>query len=178
MPTETPLPLYKCHKTVRALKIQNCGIRADGIYCIDPVDARYASFPVPVEWADRHRPQPGGYFVVYEDGYTSFSPAEAFESGYTEVIAAPPQIAPTMQFPTGVFSPEKLHEMFVYHPPTEQARHLHAMINGEAEQLAVRFNGALPASAETTLAIRALQESRMWANAAVALYVTAGQPTR
>ena len=25
----------------------------------------------------------GGYYVVYEDGYKSFSPAGAFESGYT-----------------------------------------------------------------------------------------------
>jgi hypothetical protein len=25
----------------------------------------------------------GGYYVVYEDGYTSWSPAEAFEGGYT-----------------------------------------------------------------------------------------------
>ena len=27
----------------------------------------------------------GGYYVVYEDGYKSFSPAEAFESGYKRV---------------------------------------------------------------------------------------------
>lgn len=25
----------------------------------------------------------GGYYVVYEDGYESWSPAEAFEKGYT-----------------------------------------------------------------------------------------------
>jgi hypothetical protein len=28
-------------------------------------------------------PQAGMYMVVYEDGYISFSPAEAFEAGYT-----------------------------------------------------------------------------------------------
>ena len=28
-------------------------------------------------------PEVGGYYVVYEDGYKSFSPAGAFESGYT-----------------------------------------------------------------------------------------------
>ncbi|MCK9988658.1 MAG: hypothetical protein AzoDbin1_05130 [Azoarcus sp.] len=27
----------------------------------------------------------GGYYVVYEDGYKSFSPAIAFESGYTRI---------------------------------------------------------------------------------------------
>jgi len=32
-----------------------------------------------------HNPQPGGYFVVYKDGYKSFSPAKAFEEGYTRI---------------------------------------------------------------------------------------------
>jgi hypothetical protein len=31
----------------------------------------------------KHNPQVGGYFVEYDDGYHSFSPAEAFEAGYT-----------------------------------------------------------------------------------------------
>ena len=31
------------------------------------------------------RTLPTGYLVVYEDGYISWSPAEAFENGYTEV---------------------------------------------------------------------------------------------
>ena len=35
------------------------------------------------EWLDKHNPEVGGYYVVYEDGYKSFSPAKAFEEGYT-----------------------------------------------------------------------------------------------
>ena len=70
---------------------------------------------------------------------------------------------------------DKLHEMFVYHPPTEEARGLHNVINGETEKLASLFNELLPPSPEVTLAIRKLQEARHWANAAVALYITAGQ---
>jgi hypothetical protein len=27
----------------------------------------------------------GGYLVIYEDGYRSWSPAEAFEAGYTKI---------------------------------------------------------------------------------------------
>lgn len=34
-------------------------------------------------WLRRHLPVVGGYVVRYEDGYTSFSPAKAFEDGYT-----------------------------------------------------------------------------------------------
>ncbi len=38
----------------------------------------------------------GGYYVVYEDGYKSFSPAGAFESGYTaEVVRAATPSQPT-----------------------------------------------------------------------------------
>ena len=33
----------------------------------------------------KHDPQAGGYYVVYADGYQSFSPAQAFEEGYTRI---------------------------------------------------------------------------------------------
>jgi hypothetical protein len=32
----------------------------------------------------KHAPQVGGYYVRYPDGYESWSPAKAFEEGYTE----------------------------------------------------------------------------------------------
>jgi hypothetical protein len=31
---------------------------------------------------DKHKPEVGGYYVVYKEGYKSFSPAGAFEEGY------------------------------------------------------------------------------------------------
>lgn len=31
----------------------------------------------------KHKPEVGGYYVVYKDGYKSFSPAAAFDEGYT-----------------------------------------------------------------------------------------------
>lgn len=43
----------------------------------------YPSFTVSAEYMAKHKPVVGGYFVVYEDGYESFSPAKAFEEGYT-----------------------------------------------------------------------------------------------
>ena len=36
-------------------------------------------------WFPRFKPEVGGYFVRYADGYTSYSPRQAFEEGYTEV---------------------------------------------------------------------------------------------
>jgi hypothetical protein len=34
------------------------------------------------EWVAKHKPEVGGYYVVYESGYASYSPKEAFEAGY------------------------------------------------------------------------------------------------
>lgn len=52
---------------------------------IQPEDASYGEFPVPHVYIDKHKPSVGGYYVVYADGYTSFSPADAFENGYTRI---------------------------------------------------------------------------------------------
>lgn len=55
----------------------------DSALIIFPEDPRYSAFPVDAAYVRKHNPQPGGYYVVYENGYVSFSPAPAFESGYT-----------------------------------------------------------------------------------------------
>jgi hypothetical protein len=72
------MPRYVCHKKVWALKIK--GVVGNGIV---PEDDGYAPFNVSDEFVEKHHPYAGGYYVVYEDGYKSFSPAEAFEAGYT-----------------------------------------------------------------------------------------------
>lgn len=48
-------------------------------------EAGYSPIAVDANWYRKHDPQKGGYYVVYEDGYVSFSPAEAFEGGYTRI---------------------------------------------------------------------------------------------
>lgn len=88
------LPRYRCHKEVWALKI-GAIVRhyeteppAKGYISgatITPLDLDYASFEVDRNFVLKHDPQPGGYFVVYKDGYRSFSPAVAFEEGYTRI---------------------------------------------------------------------------------------------
>jgi hypothetical protein len=82
----TELPRYKCHKEVRALKIQAIDWTAPGDGAIiTPEEPGYSSFQVAGPYCRKHHPQPGGYYVVYKDGYTSFSPAKAFEEGYTRL---------------------------------------------------------------------------------------------
>lgn len=84
MPVEKQLPRYKCHKEVYALKIAAIEQFNDdsGAYLI-PAEPGFAKFGVDREYVRKHKPQVGGYYVVYDDGYQSWSPAKAFEDGYT-----------------------------------------------------------------------------------------------
>lgn len=86
------LPQYQCHKKVHAAKIvyidggpgpRRLGLDCDGRDTAEGV--ANGSVLVTAVWHDKHAPQVGGYYVQYEDGYESFSPAAAFESGYTRM---------------------------------------------------------------------------------------------
>lgn len=81
------LPRYQSHKKVWALKIAALEIHEDGSATIAPEDHRYAPFKTRPGWAERFTGNEGdrGYFVQYEGGFTSWSPTEAFESGYSRI---------------------------------------------------------------------------------------------
>lgn len=78
------LPRYKCHKVVHALKIKglNTVPELEGGSVIEPADEGFAPFRVSPTLFARYVPSPGDYYVVYDDGYASFSPRKAFEEGY------------------------------------------------------------------------------------------------
>lgn len=84
--TKVKLQKYKCCKKVHALKIKNIEIIDNFNAIIIPEEDGYAPFEISPEYMKKHQPQVGGYYVVYEDGYQSYSPAKAFEEGYTLVI--------------------------------------------------------------------------------------------
>lgn len=90
------MPRYKSHKTIWALKIKSIVFDADlareddnretdGSAMITPEESGYAPFKVNHAYVKKHEPKAGGYYVVYADGYQSWSPAEAFEDGYTRL---------------------------------------------------------------------------------------------
>lgn len=88
--TSTPMPKYRCHKEVWALKIrevvtlyENSGGLAAAI--LVPEESGYGPFTVTKEFVMRKSPKAGGYFVVYDDSHKSFIPAQAFEEGYTRI---------------------------------------------------------------------------------------------
>ncbi len=72
------LPKYRCHKVVSAAKIT--ALRQNGNpdmpdLVLGEIGGIVALLP---DWHDKHKPQAGG-------GYKSYSPAAAFESGYTAI---------------------------------------------------------------------------------------------
>ncbi len=98
--TGTPMPEYRSHKTVWALKILEVlpapkptieeldrilngdeGTSDVGAMLI--VEGHFAPLAVTRDFVSKHEPKAGGYIVFYKDGYKSFSPAQAFEEGYT-----------------------------------------------------------------------------------------------
>lgn len=100
----TPMPKYRSHKEVFALKIAaiayDCDAAkaenrdSDGSATITPADRGYAPFTADHAYVVRHLLHVsadqivGGYYVQYDDGYLSFSPAKAFEEGYTRLGAS------------------------------------------------------------------------------------------
>lgn len=94
------MPKYRCHKVVHALKIREVsivarrilptyGVPVDGVSRLFFEDGRYTPINVRDGWLEsklgEHNTAAGGYYVVYEDGYVSWSPGDVFEAGYTLV---------------------------------------------------------------------------------------------
>lgn len=78
---------YQCYKVVDAFKIDRIVDNGPekGLFPKRPTGSVFVY--VSAEWFDKHNPEVGGYYVRYKDGYDSYSPAEAFENGYTEMTS-------------------------------------------------------------------------------------------
>jgi len=92
MSVSIEMPRYKCHKEVWELKIKSIvkdgegeNRETDGSAIITPEEEGFAPFSVDGEYMWKHKPQVGGYYVVYKGGYKSWSPASDFEDGYSRV---------------------------------------------------------------------------------------------
>lgn len=87
------VPRYQSHKKVWAHKIKEIdtdmpiaeGEEQARSVMITPCEEGYAPFNVSFEYFLKHNPKVGGYYVVYEGGYKSYSPPGPFESGYTKI---------------------------------------------------------------------------------------------
>lgn len=84
MSNEMEMPRYRSHKTVWALKISAIEFAQDGSAKIGPSDGRYGTVETKPGYRERFKgnEEELGYYVVYSDGYQSWSPTKAFEEGY------------------------------------------------------------------------------------------------
>lgn len=75
------LPRWRCHKIVQAAKIVT--LTEHPFYEVPTITLDNGkTLDLEPEWHVKHQPAAGGYLVV-DDHYVSFSPARAFEDGYT-----------------------------------------------------------------------------------------------
>ena len=89
---------YKCHKIVSAARIISTSgsptsdTNPLGTHLIGLDDGRQIDVS---DMRQFNKAESGGYYVKYDDGYASFSPAKAFEEGYHELTA--PECSDTAQ---------------------------------------------------------------------------------
>jgi hypothetical protein len=85
-------PRFRSHKEVHAAKITAIVEPPTGV--AKTVGARLVfgdidSYrDVPAEFVKKNKPAVGGYWVLYDGPYESYSPAKAFEEGYTAIGTA------------------------------------------------------------------------------------------
>lgn len=76
---------FQCVKTVEAVRIA-CIVESPVTdFAVLVSDFANVELTISREEFEKHKPEPGWYWIRYEDGYVSYSPPEAFEVGYTAV---------------------------------------------------------------------------------------------
>lgn len=86
---QAEFPKYRSHKMVHALKLKQVEETA-GFVRFHPVNGNYKPIThnyhaeVVKRCKAKEMGDPG-YYVVYPDGFISWSPTEAFEGGYTAI---------------------------------------------------------------------------------------------
>lgn len=90
-PGDSPLASYRCHKVVKAAEILAVAERPLGaaLLTLKTADGGRIEWRTASGWMDRYNFRQGdpdlGFFVEYEDGYTSWSPSKAFTEGYKRI---------------------------------------------------------------------------------------------
>lgn len=101
---------------------------------------------------------------VAGDGY-------GHSSLYTGDYSSPADAPTDNQGDTPMISPTPEHDKALsFHPLTPGRGEVHELLRSAAKVLAAVYDNHLPPSREASLAFTAVQESLMWANAAVAIH--------
>lgn len=144
---------YTGTKTVEAFEIERIeSVDFSSKFALYSADGYKAPVCVGPEYFAKHRPYVGGYYVRYEDGYESFSPAEAFEKAYRATEAFPPP----SDFTAEELAANDVLKYFHYNhlPPHMQA------ISKRFCALAKAIVQECPRSPQRTIALNKLLESK------------------
>lgn len=136
------MPKFRCHKTVWALKLAKVTVLSDAII-LYPDDVTFGPIEKQLEWRARvPETDDPGYYVVYDNGYSSWSPTHVFEAGYDRI---PERIAPK----------HRILEHFSYAHLPGPLQSVSRPFCEMADELDCRYAGA-----ETTVAMRKLLEAK------------------
>lgn len=82
---DSGLPKWKCKKIVEGFKIGTIQYIDNGGGELKSDCGKYV-VRVDQPYLDKHHPEVGGYYVRYQGGYESWSPADALEDGYDRIV--------------------------------------------------------------------------------------------
>jgi hypothetical protein len=173
MKIERELPRYKSHKTVYALQIDSVSTRESGEGVLSFVDRNYGNITVSAAYMEKHSPVAGGFYVVYQDGYQSFSPAHAFENGYHLVEKTQSEVGQTEDGP--INSPfrnpqltERIRNDFRSHALDKKGIERVDAVRISCEELGHFINAVCPDGREKHSALSHLEMVMFFANAGIA----------
>lgn len=160
------LQQFRCHKVVEAMKVEQ-------IRWVEPmtlIGPGGLEVPVDRDYMAKHEPKVGGYYVRYENGYESWSPADAFEGGYTLVASEATPLSDLVEtkYPVTEEVLRRFESAFVYHPPKGDQAARYQILRNWGKQVATRIVELTPPSREQSLALTKLEEVLFWANASIA----------
>jgi hypothetical protein len=155
------LPDWRCHKVVAAGRIEDIAPRTGHQRVL--VVCGHRDLPVavvvPESYIERNKPVRGGYYVLYEDGYESFSPRQAFESGYRR-IGLPGVDIPALAAAAGMMAAKHAEIGKVGSPsaPSDEERVSGAGTMGTAPQFPQFFGFSVPDHLDEWSAVLAARE--------------------
>ena len=159
MSTHLQLAAWRCHKIVRAAKIVGVEPGRDAVLLtLSPehvISDTPTTLTVPPNWPPfLNSPQlVGGFYVLYADGYESWSPAAAFKDGYT-LLPQPPAEPVNLCAHHPAIAHVLAYFKFEHLPPKLQE------VSKPFSVLAHQCADRAPQSQETTVALRKLLEAK------------------
>jgi hypothetical protein len=92
IPQLGPLPRWICREEVEAFKIAKVWMdEKTGIWYLFSSEKGVGPIVVPNDYIQSYKPELGGYYVRYPDGFQSFIATEEFEEAFSLITSPKPE---------------------------------------------------------------------------------------